>query len=75
LTIEPANAALQKRAELVFGQRARGEMTLPTTIGEELKTNPFMRPESLEIRSRLNLEGRRDAEVFGEIRRRKDSFK
>jgi hydroxyacylglutathione hydrolase len=75
LTIEPANAALQKRAELVFGQRAKGEMTLPTTIGEELKTNPFVRPESLEIRSRLNLEGRSDAEVFGEIRRRKDSFK
>ena len=75
LTIEPSNRALQQRADRVFQERARGEMTLPTTIGEELKTNPFLRPDSPEIRMRLEMQGKSDAEVFGEIRKRKDNFK
>ena len=60
---------------VIFRQRAKGEMTLPTTIGEELKTNAFLRPESAEIRSGLKMDGKSDAEVFAEIRRRKDNFK
>jgi hydroxyacylglutathione hydrolase len=75
LSIEPQNRALQRRADRVFAEREEGKMTLPTTIGEELKTNPFLRPDSAEIRMQLGMQGRTDAEVFGEIRRRKDSFK
>ena len=75
LSIEPGNRALQQRAGVVAAQRAKGEMTLPTTIGEELKTNVFLRPDSPEIRKKLGLEQASDAEVFAETRRRKDSFK
>jgi hydroxyacylglutathione hydrolase len=75
LTIEPQNRALQQRADRVFAQRARGEMTLPTTIGEELNTNPFLRPDSPEIRMNLATQTSTDAEVFAEIRRRKDNFR
>jgi len=75
LTIEPSNRALQQRADRVFAERAKGEMTLPTTIEEELKTNPFLRPDSAEIRMRLKMQGKSDAEIFAEIRRRKDNFK
>ena len=75
LTIEPGNRALVERAEKINAQRSRGEMTLPTTMAEELRTNPFLRPDSKEIRSRLKMEGKSDAEVFGEIRKRKDSFR
>jgi hydroxyacylglutathione hydrolase len=75
LTIEPSNRALKQRAEHVFEQRAKGEMTLPTTIGEELETNPFLRPDSPAIRSLLKMEEKSNAEVFGEIRRRKDNFR
>jgi hydroxyacylglutathione hydrolase len=75
LTIEPDNRALSERAERVFAARKRNEMTLPTTIGEELATNPFLRPESSSIRSRLGMNGKSDAQVFGEIRRRKDNFR
>jgi len=75
LTIEPANKALQQRAGVVANQRAKGEMTLPTTIGDELKTNVFLRPESPEIRGKLGLDQAGNAQVFAEIRRRKDSFK
>ena len=72
LTIEPENAALQARADEIRGLRAKGEPTLPTTLARELETNPFLRPSSPAIQSRLAMEGRQDWEVFGEIRARKD---
>lgn len=75
LTIEPENRALQLRAERVFAARKRNQMTLPTTIGEELETNPFLRPDSAAIRARLGMDGKSDAQVFGEIRKRKDNFR
>lgn len=74
VTIEPGNAALKRRAEEIAERRARGEPTLPTTIGLELETNPFLRVASPEIRQRLGLESATDAAVFAEVRRRKDSF-
>jgi hydroxyacylglutathione hydrolase len=75
LSVEPSNAALQQRAAEVDRLRAEGRMTCPTTIGDELKTNPFLRTGSAEIRSVLGLEQADDAQVFAELRRRKDGFK
>jgi hydroxyacylglutathione hydrolase len=75
LTIEPENKALQNRFHAVAAMRARGEMTCPTTIGEELKTNPYLRCDSPEIRKNLGMETATDAEVFAEIRTRKNNFK
>jgi hydroxyacylglutathione hydrolase len=43
LTAEPSNAALIARMKDVNAARARGEPTVPTTIGQERATNPFMR--------------------------------
>jgi hydroxyacylglutathione hydrolase len=40
---EPENLALVERMALVDAMRARGEATVPTTIGLERATNPFMR--------------------------------
>ena len=73
ITIEPENAALQARCEEIKELRSRGEPTLPTTIGRELETNPFLRVDSPAIRSRLGLEDAEDWQVFAEIRRRKDN--
>ena len=50
-------------------------MTCPTTIGDEIKTNPFLRADSPEIRRNLKLEGATDAEVFAALRTAKDNFK
>jgi len=47
---------------------------LPTTIGQELATNPFLRASSPEIQQRLGLEGHPLEMVFGEVRKRKDRF-
>ena len=42
--------------------------------GLEKKTNPFMRPDSPELRKTLGMENASDVDVLGETRRRKDSF-
>jgi hydroxyacylglutathione hydrolase len=72
LTIEPENDALQQRAKDVDKLRANGRPTLPTTIGLELQTNPFLRPNSPAIRQRLGMADAPDWKVFGEIRDRKN---
>jgi hydroxyacylglutathione hydrolase len=71
LSVEPGNRALQMRATEV---RAQGKMTCPTTIGDELKTSPYFRCNSPEIRANLNMVGATDVEVFIELRTRKNNF-
>lgn len=53
LAVEPSNAAVEARRADVRGLRARGCPTVPTTIGAELATNPFLRTDSAEIRATL----------------------
>ncbi len=72
LTIEPENEALKARAVEIDTLLAAGKATLPTTIGVELATNPFLRPQSPAIRKRLGMETSADWQVFGEIRERKN---
>jgi len=75
LSVEPSNTALQQRAAEVDRLRAEGRMTCPTTIADELITNPFLRTGSAEIRKTLGLEQADDAQIFAELRRRKDGFR
>lgn len=74
LSLEPGNADLIARMLEVDDLRQRGLPTIPSTIGLELRTNPFMRPDSSELRRTLNMEGASLVEVFAETRRRKDVF-
>ncbi|HEX4892013.1 MAG TPA: hydroxyacylglutathione hydrolase [Hyphomicrobiaceae bacterium] len=72
LTIEPENTALQRRATEIERLVAAGKPTLPTRIGVELETNPFLRPQSPAIRQRLGMQSAPDWQVFGEVRERKN---
>jgi hydroxyacylglutathione hydrolase len=74
LTINPGNQQLVQRATDIHGLRATGKPTLPTTIGLEKVTNPFLRADDPDIRKLLDMESATDEEVFAEIRRRKDNF-
>ena len=58
--VEPDNAEIAARMAEVDRLRANGEPTVPTTIGRERATNPFLRATS--------------AEQLGERRVAKDSF-
>lgn len=73
LTIDPDNPALRRRAAEVDALRAAGKPTIPSTLGVERATNPFLRPHDPAIRKRLGMENASNAEVFGEIRKRKDN--
>ena len=74
LTIEPQNTELQRRAQSISDKRAQNLPTVPSTLGEELSTNPFLRPDSLDIRNNLRMQNATEAQVFAEIRSRKDKF-
>ncbi|MGI9501495.1 MAG: hydroxyacylglutathione hydrolase [Geminicoccaceae bacterium] len=74
LTVDPGNEALKARAIEVDRQRAAGAPTVPTKLGQERATNPFLRPDDPAIRRELGMEQASDVEVFAEIRRRKDNF-
>ncbi|MDG2528365.1 hydroxyacylglutathione hydrolase [Caulobacter endophyticus] len=63
-----SDPALKARTEQVFAARERGEATVPTTIGLEKATNPFLRAPALRP-------GLAPAQAFAEIRAAKDSFK
>ena len=74
LTLEPHNGALQTRVAEVKAARAKGTATVPATLGLEKQTNPFLRPDSAEIRASLGLGKAGTVAAFGEIRARKDKF-
>lgn len=74
VTVDPDNRDLQAYAQMVDAERARGEATVPTTIGAEKAANPFLRPDDPGIRAHLAMTDAADSAVFAEIRRRKDQF-
>lgn len=74
LTLEPGNAELRSRVDYVQRARAENKPTIPTVMGLEKRTNPFLRPNSPEIRRTLSLENASDVDVFAEMRKRKDAF-
>ena len=79
LTVEPGNDALTRRARKVDALRAANAPTVPTTMGIEKATNPFLRPMSEEIRGKVGLGGSSTAEadlvaVFARTRTLKDRF-
>lgn len=76
--VEPGNAVLEARIEREAARRERDEPTVPTTVGEELDTNPFLRCDRPEV---IRAAGSRQggtpapgAETLAIIRRWKDEF-
>lgn len=74
LSVEPDNPKLTERAKEVDALRARNEPTVPTTMGVEKETNPFLRPTSREISARVGLKDGDLVEVFARTRALKDAF-
>jgi hydroxyacylglutathione hydrolase len=74
VTVDGANPALKDRAERVARMRAADQPTVPSTLGEERATNPFLRADRPELAAAVGLAGASPAQVFGAIRAAKDSF-
>ena len=74
LTIEPENHALQTRVKEVKDKRARRQATVPSTLRDERATNPFLRAHLESVKKAISMPQADDADVFAEIRSRKDRF-
>lgn len=74
LTIEPANPALISRSNEIIEARKAGRPTVPTTLSQELATNPFLRANLPEVKALIGMPDASDVQAFAEIRARKDRF-
>ena len=70
---EPDNRAAADKLVVAQAMRERGEPTVPSTIGEELATNPFLRCDEPALAARFP--GASSAEVLGAVRKAKDGFR
>ncbi len=74
LSVDPDNVALATRAREIAAMRQMGGATVPARLDLERATNPFLRVPDAAFKARLGLENLPDAQVFAEVRRRKDAF-
>ncbi len=76
--VEPNNAELNIRYDEVLALRAKDQITLPSTIDLENKTNPFLRCTTKDLLNDLTMQGKlidKDPEqVFSVLRSWKDDF-
>jgi hydroxyacylglutathione hydrolase len=70
--IDPSNPALAVRAEAVARAREEGRPTVPSRLGDEKETNPFLRADDPVLAAVMGLAGRSAEDVFAAIRSAKD---
>jgi len=78
LTLEPGNQATAKKHQWSLKTRAEKKFTVPSTIGDEKQTNPFLRTDSPELRANLKHRdpsvGDDPIAIFAKVRELKDHF-
>ena len=76
--VVPDNADIAERVENVNRLRARGEITLPSNLALEKRTNPFLRTAETSVKQKADERNGRDNrsgdEVFASLRAWKDKF-
>ena len=77
--VEPENAVLKAKVAEVRDLRAAGQPTVPTTLGEERRYNPFLRPHAEGIKrnvkaARPDVDTNDPVAVLGALRAMKDNF-
>jgi hydroxyacylglutathione hydrolase len=72
-SVEPDSAAVAEKLARAQAARARGEPTVPSSIGEELATNPFLRCGEPAVKKFAGAS--EPAAVLAAVRRAKDTFR
>lgn len=72
VTVDSQNSDLQRRYAQVKAARKRDEATVPSLLGIEKKTNPFLRWDQPALKATAKMQ--EPARVFGRIRGMKDMF-
>ena len=82
VAVDPNNTALSTRFKQVQAARERGESTVPSTLGEEKQTNPFLRYDQPAITQTLRDTGKLShaepvsaVAAFAALREWKNSFR
>jgi len=73
-SVDPDNTALQARAAEIDRLRAANKPTVPSLLGVEKQTNPFLLADDPRVMRAVNMADATPAEVFAEVRKRKDIF-
>ncbi len=74
LAADPDNAALKARAADAERAKAEGRFLIPSTIGEEKGTNPFLRAGDPAVARSVGREGADSGTVFQALREWKNRF-
>lgn len=72
LTVDPDNRDLAARYQKVQQSRSQGLATIPSLLGEEKQTNPFLRWDVSALQAATKID--EPVRVFGRIRGMKDQF-
>ncbi|NJO79051.1 MAG: hydroxyacylglutathione hydrolase [Cyanobacteria bacterium RM1_2_2] len=72
LSVDPQNQALQRRFAQVQAMRQQSEATIPSWLGEEKQTNPFLRWDQPNLQSRVKSAD--PVQTFARLRGMKDQF-
>ena len=71
-SLEPGNEALISRLQTTKEARENGRATVPSSLGLECATNPFLRADDPSLATALDMADASPAEIFAEIRSRRD---
>lgn len=73
-SVEPNNEDIHRKLLWAQDLRSRNESTIPSTIGDEKKTNPFMRVDVESVQKHVNRVGDPIA-TMDELRKEKNNFR
>ncbi|MEL6681363.1 MAG: hydroxyacylglutathione hydrolase [Pseudomonadota bacterium] len=73
-SLDPDNPDLTSRIKRVTDMRAAGDATVPSVLGDEKRTNPFLRADCPEFKTVLGKQSATDVDVFAYVRAAKDKF-
>ena len=74
LTIEPDNSDLISRIEKIEKKRAANQPTVPSNLGVEKRTNPFLRADDPALQNAFGMTNSDPVDVFTQIRKKRDNF-
>tara|TARA_Y100000996_G_C22281155_1_gene544088 strand:- start:94 stop:678 length:585 start_codon:yes stop_codon:yes gene_type:complete len=74
LSIDKKNLKLINKIKKISEKIKNGEPTIPSTLGEELECNIFLRSDNTEIQNQLGINSGDAIETFTKLRELKDNF-
>ena len=75
VTVDPDNTQLKERLKQIEALRAENKPTVPSTMAEEIATNPFMRADNPAVQAAVGMSGKDAGAVFTQLRELKNNFK